>query len=46
MKVDYKISSVLDRRKLTARPSPHETRADTLELQPGMDGLLADLRDQ
>lgn len=46
MKVDYKKSSVLYPCKLTPCRSPDEANADTLELQPEMDGLLADLLDQ
>lgn len=43
VKVDYKIGFVFDPRKLTSCRSPDETDADTLDSQPGMDGLLADL---
>lgn len=46
VRVDYKISFVLYLCKSTPRRSLDETRADTLALQPEMDGLLADLLHQ
>ena len=44
--MDHKIRFVLYPRKLTSCRWLDETRADTLELRAGMDGLLADLLDQ
>ena len=43
VKLDYKISFVLYPCKLTPRRLLNETRAETLELQSEMDGLLAEL---